>query len=77
MDVATKLFASLSEYISNAQNNFDQYASAAKEIKPNSDYKNKLQRKRIGGTRITFLENPSETMQLDGKKKCYVETFLP
>jgi len=42
MDVATKLFASLTEYISNARNNFDQYESAAKEINPNSDYKDKF-----------------------------------
>ncbi|XP_022160822.1 uncharacterized protein LOC111026937 [Myzus persicae] len=77
MDVATKLFASLSEYISNARNNFDQYESAAKEINPNSDYKDKFQRIRIRSTRITFLENPSETVQLSGKEKFYVETFLP
>uniref|UniRef100_A0A2S2PML1 Uncharacterized protein n=1 Tax=Schizaphis graminum TaxID=13262 RepID=A0A2S2PML1_SCHGA len=77
MDVAIKLFASLSEYIGNARNNFDQYESAAKEINPNSDYKDKFQRKRIRSTRITFLEKPSETVQLDGKEKFYVETFLP
>jgi hypothetical protein len=77
MDVATKLLASLSEYIDNARNNFDQYESAAKEINPNSDYKNKLQKKIIRSTRITFLENPPENVQLEGKEKLYVETFLP
>ncbi|XP_025194272.1 uncharacterized protein LOC112593901 [Melanaphis sacchari] len=77
MDVATKLFASLNEYISRARNNFDQYESAAKEINPNSDYKDKLQRKKIRNTRITFLEEPSETVQLNGKEKFYVETFFP
>lgn len=77
MDVATKLFESLSKYISNARNNFDQYESAAKEINPNSDYKDKLQKKRIRSTRITFLEKQSETVQLDGKEKLYVETFHP
>lgn len=36
-----------------------------------------MQRKRIRSTRITFLENPSETVQLAGKEKFYIETFLP
>jgi hypothetical protein len=31
MDVATKLFASLIEYINNARNNFDQYESTPKK----------------------------------------------
>ncbi|KAL4131799.1 hypothetical protein QTP88_009055 [Uroleucon formosanum] len=53
------------------------YESAAKEINPNSDYKDKFLKKRIRSTSITFLEKPSETVQLNGKEKMYVETFLP
>jgi hypothetical protein len=66
IDVATKLFGSLIQYISNARNNFDQYKSATKEIKPNSDYKDKLQRKEFAAYVL-----------LDGKEKFYVEMFLP
>lgn len=77
MDVATKLFASLANYISNARNNFNQYESAAIEINPNTDYKDKSQRKKIRSTRITVLEGPSVNVQLNGKEKFYVETFLP
>lgn len=77
MDVATKLFASLVDYISRARNNFDQYESAAKETNPNADYKDNSQRKRIRSTRITFLEGPSETVHLNGKEKFRIETFLP
>lgn len=77
MDVATKLFASLADYISSARSNFDQYESAAKEKNPNADYKDNSQRKGIRSTRITFLEGPSETVQLNGKEKFRIETFLP
>lgn len=77
MDAATKLYASLIDYISNARNNFDQYELAAKEKIPNADYKDKSERKRIRSTRITFVEGSSSSVQLNGKEKFRVDTFIP
>lgn len=76
MDVATKLFASLAEYIRSARNNFNQYESAAKEIHANADYKDTSQTQRVRSTRITFLEGPSEAVNLNGKEKFRINTFL-
>ena len=72
MDDVTKLFASFVDYISGARSNFDQYESAAKEKNPKADYKDNSQRKRIRNSHNTFLEGPSETVQLNG-----IEKFLP
>ncbi|KAF0723161.1 zinc finger MYM-type protein 1-like, partial [Aphis craccivora] len=58
MDVATKSFRHLASTL---------YESAAKEINPNSEYKDKLQKK----------EFVAHTVQLDGKENFYAETFLP
>lgn len=79
MDVVTKLYESLISYVNNARNNFDHYETAAKEKNPGADYKDKFERKRIRSSRLTFFEGPSssETLQLRGKEKFRVDTFIP
>lgn len=77
MDVATKLFASLVDFIGNVKNNFDQYESSAKENFPDADYKDLSQRTKIRSSRIAFYDGSAETIQLTGKKKFKIETFLP
>ncbi|XP_048512595.1 zinc finger MYM-type protein 1-like [Athalia rosae] len=77
MDVATKLFASLADFIGNIRNNFDQYESSVKENFPAADYKDRSQRTRTRSSRISFYDGSAETIQITGKEKFQTETFLP
>lgn len=77
MDVATKLFASLANFIDNVRNNFDHYESSAKENFPDADYKDLSQRTRNRSSRIAFYDGSAETIQLTGKEIFKIETFLP
>lgn len=77
MDVATKLFASLVDFIGDVRNNFDQYESSAKENFPDADYKDLSQRTKTRSSRIAFFDGSAETVHLSGKEKFKIETFLP
>ncbi|XP_046737115.1 uncharacterized protein LOC124405892 [Diprion similis] len=69
MDVATKLFASLADFIGNVRNNFDQYESSAKMKFPDADYKDLSQRTRSRSSRIIFFEGPAQTQRSDSYKE--------
>lgn len=50
-------------------------STSTNELTKNTEYEDKSQR-RIRGTSITFLVGPTETVQLKGKEKYRIQTFL-
>lgn len=67
--------ASLANHIISAHSNYDHNKSVAKEKYPNADSKDNSQRKIIRITHVTLLEESSETVQLNGKRKFLMETL--
>ncbi|GBP11401.1 hypothetical protein EVAR_92913_1 [Eumeta japonica] len=55
LDVATNLFTSLHDFITNLRDKFDNFGSSAKEKNPESDYKDLSQRTRRRSSRQSFF----------------------
>lgn len=77
LDVATNLLTSLDDFINNLRDKFDDFESSAKEKNPRSDYKDLSQRTRVKSSRQSFFDGSGSSVQLYGKEKFKVETFLP
>ncbi|KAF2884797.1 hypothetical protein ILUMI_21404 [Ignelater luminosus] len=77
MDVATNLFTSFDDFIINLRNKFDYFESSAKEKNPESDYKDLYQRTKGGSLRQAFFDGSAPSVQLNGREKFKVKTFLP
>lgn len=77
MDVAINLLTSLVNLIDSIRNNFDEFESSAKEKYPDADYKDNSQRKRARSSRVIFFDGSAPSIELSGKDKFKVETFLP
>lgn len=79
LDVATNLLTSLYDFITNLRDKFDNFESSAKEKNPESDYKDLSQRTRRRSSRQSFFEfdGSAPSVQLNGKERFNVETFLP
>ncbi|GBP54047.1 hypothetical protein EVAR_85350_1 [Eumeta japonica] len=77
LDVATNLFTSLHDFITNLRDKFDNFESSAKEKNPESDYKDLSQRTRRRSSRQSFFDGSAPSVQLNGKERFNVETFLP
>lgn len=79
LDVATNLFTSLfiTDFITNLRDTFDNFESSAKEKNPESDYKDLSQRTRRRSSRQSFFDGSAPSVQLNGKERFNVETFLP
>ena len=77
LDVACQLLDSTCNVISNMREEFDEYESAAKKKLPNVDYKDLSKRKRERSSRLTFFDGNAPAVDLCGKEKFKVDTFLP
>ncbi|GBP36670.1 hypothetical protein EVAR_35256_1 [Eumeta japonica] len=77
LDVATNVFTSLHDFITNLRDKFDNFESSAKEKNPESDYKDLSQRTRRRSSRQSFFDGSAPSVQLNGKERFNVETFLP
>ncbi|KAL4706932.1 hypothetical protein ACJJTC_006976 [Scirpophaga incertulas] len=77
LDVATNLLTSLYDFITNLRDKFDNFESSAKENNPESDYKDLSQRTRRRSSRQSFFDGSAPSVQLNGKERFNVETFLP
>ncbi|KAG6456299.1 hypothetical protein O3G_MSEX009659 [Manduca sexta] len=77
LDVATNLFTALDEYIISLRDKFDYFESSAKEKNLESDYKDLSQRTRRRSSRQTFFNGSAQSVQLNGKERFKVETFIP
>lgn len=77
LDVATNLLTSLDDFINNLRDQFYYFESSAKEKNPGSDYKDQSQRTRVRSSRQSFCDGSGSSVQLYGKDKFKVETFLP
>ena len=73
MDVATNLLTSLVDFI--YLNLMTE--AMAKENDPESDYEDLSQRSRQRSSRQTFFDGSAPSVQLIGKEKFKIETFLP
>lgn len=69
LDVATKLFKSLIDFLDNVRNQFDRYECEAKEKFPEANFKDKIHRKVVRSSRLTFFDGAADTVQLVGKEK--------
>ncbi|KAF2895899.1 hypothetical protein ILUMI_10277 [Ignelater luminosus] len=78
MDVTTNLFTSLGDFIINLRDKFDYFESSAKEKNPESDYMEDLsQRTRGRSLHQVFFDGSAPSVQLNGREKFKVKTFLP
>lgn len=77
LDVATNLFTALDDYIISLRDKFDYFESSAREKNPNSDYKDLSQRTKRRSSRLTFFDGSATSVQLNGKERFKIETFIP
>lgn len=77
LDVATNMFTSLDDFIINLRDKFDYFESLAKQRNPESDYKDLAQRTKRRSSRQSFFDGSAPSVQLNGREKFKVETFLP
>ncbi|CAH1171094.1 unnamed protein product [Phaedon cochleariae] len=77
LDVAINLFTALDDYIISLRDKFDHFESSAKEKNPESDYKDLSQRTRLRSSRLSFFDGSAPSVQLNGKERFKVETFIP
>lgn len=72
------MFTSLDDFIINLTDKFDYFESSAKERNPESDYKDLYQRTKRRSSRQTFFDGSApSSVQLNGREKFKIETFLP
>ncbi|KAL4703824.1 hypothetical protein ACJJTC_016791 [Scirpophaga incertulas] len=70
LDVATNLFTSLYDFITNLRDKFDNFESSAKVKKPESDYlKDLSQRTRRRSSQQSFFYGSAPSVQLNGKER--------
>jgi len=71
------LLTSLDDFINNYRDKFYDFESSAIEKNPGSDYKDLSQRTRVKSSRQSCFDGFGSAVQLYGKDKFKVETFLP
>lgn len=71
------MLTSLDNFINNLRDKFDDFESSVKEKNPGTEYKDLSQRTKVISSRQSFFDGTRSSVQLYGKDKFKVETFLP